>query len=67
MPSELLVLWKMSFHFAPASITPGIAVIVTSFAGAGWGKLRGGGVWLKPMSGASSAHKKQRSLAEDIN
>ena len=40
MPSALSGPCQTSFHLAPAAITPGMAVTVTSLAGAGCGKFR---------------------------
>src|SRR5579862_7167396 len=41
MPSAFSLPCHTSVHLARASITPGIAAIVTSLGGAGWGKVRG--------------------------
>src|SRR5580698_577788 len=40
MPSAFWSPCHARVHLAPASITPGIAVIVTSRGGAGWGNVR---------------------------
>ena len=41
MPSAFSLPCQTRVHLAPSAITPGMAVTVTSFAGAGWGKVRG--------------------------
>src|SRR5579883_3360834 len=63
MPSAVASPCQISFHFTPPSITPGMAVMVTSFKGAGWGNCLG---WAWAASGAAARAHRSNGLIEGM-
>src|SRR5579875_3698462 len=63
IPSAVASPCQTSFHCTPPSITPGMAVMVTSFTGAGCANCLGGACWAS--SGTAASAQKSVALNED--